>query len=646
MPCQTGRVRWCSRACHLLFPACAAAFIADTLAPAFLPAQTTRACLQGQIFHRSDGLEQSPVELAHHRSGRLYRGSVGKSSFLAPALSMLALSVAIGARRKRRSDNCASIGLAGKVACSAEFQESADFKEADGIPKTPSERALSVNLQPDYYGSFAEIGAGQEVSRWFLRVGAAAGTVGRSVSAYDMQMSDRMYGKAQRYVTKDRMFQMMQQEYTEIEETLRSVKGEDCRFFSFASTIAAKAFMSDRECEGWLGLMYQKVAGQRPSVVWAHARMTDPTALLQGDALGILGANLVYLCMDADRPAETIVKHLLDDISGGRLSLNWVDFSGPGWANVDNRIIALTLVQYGISEAVVFEPSNDGMTPVVPNLLFYKRPVVVQRGRFRFISKTNEAIHKSSLRQITAATKKVADKKPLPLLELTLDPLGSSDKAMLTPLSPEVKNDFVSRFNVLSSMRLPIMVSGVGAMHKLAEYVRRYTQQKLVIAVGGGQYSIERGVFRETEAEGLTGGLLEAFGKLFAQGAQLYVFPNISPEGELASGVTSTATDIGKKTLLEHLVATGKIVPIEDEHIDGAVREPKTNQPFRWEVQDVLNKICTLDGSWKDLVPRKVVDIVESKGISSVLSSMECDADGGAKKTSPLEQLAWEFKNG
>jgi len=543
-------------------------------------------------------------------------------------------------------------GQPGGAVCAQPEALQADPKKKDGIDKTVLERSLNVNLDDQFYGSFAEIGAGQEVSRWFLRAGAAAGTVARSVSAYDMQMSDRIYGTAKRYVSKERLFQMMQQEYDEVEQTLRAQKGDDCRFFSFASTIAAKAFMSDRECEGWLGIMYQKEARQAPSTIWLHARMTDNSATEQGDALGILGANLIYLCKDAARSAETIVRHLLDDVGPGRLTINWVDFSGPGWQSVDNRIIALNLVEYGLVESVVFEQCDDrmAMCPTVPNLAFYKRPISVQRGRFRFVSRTNEAIVEASQRKLIEENP-IGEKgrPPMPLLELTLDTLGDSAEAMMEEIPADAVIDFLARFNALSSMGYPILVSRAGPMHMLASYLRRYTSEKIAIAVGGGSYSIERALFKDgREGQDLPGGLLEGFGRLFAQGVQVFVFPNISADGTISSGVVSRSEDVAQSTLLEHLTATGKIVPIEDQYIPEVVLNKDTNDAFRYEVQEILDMICTLDGKWKQCVPQRIVDIVETRGISTVLSSasMECDVSGGAVKQSPLEKLADGFRQG
>jgi hypothetical protein len=294
------------------------------------------------------------------------------------------------------------------------------------------------------------------------------------------------------------------------------------------------------------------------------------------------------------------------------------------------------------------------MVPTTPNNAFYKRPVVVQRGRFRFVSKVNEAINEASLKKLIAENPDEGGKAPVPLLELTIDTLcntGHCDKeAKIQDIPQDARNDFIARFNVLSAMRCPILVSRAGPMHMLASYLRRYTSKKIAIAVGGGKYSIERALFRDDkEGEGLKGGLLEGFGKLFAQGVQVYVFPNIAEDGALSSGVESKSPDPAQSSLLFHLTTTDKIVPIEDEYIPEAVLNHETNAPFRLEVQEILDKITTMDSSWKQCVPQLVVDIIESKGIGSVLGSLGsegCEIEDLFRGDclSPLEKFIADYR--
>eukprot|EP00913_Durusdinium_trenchii_P018248 g17145.t1 len=215
---------------------------------------------------------------------------------------------------------------------------------------TPAEKALAVNLDDKFYGSFAEIGAGQEVSRTFLQAGAAAGTVARSISAYDMKMSDVNYGQAKRYVTRERLEQMLNTEYDLVEKTLRKQRGDDACFFAFATTVAAKAYNSDRECEGWVGLTYQSKPGEERSTVILHIRMSQPTAQLQGEAIGV----------------------------------DYVDFKGPPFQSVDPRLLAFRLIQLRIANGVILQPdSNGNYKMAVPNNFLYKCPVIVERSRFK-----------------------------------------------------------------------------------------------------------------------------------------------------------------------------------------------------------------------------------------------------------------------
>ncbi|CAK9063188.1 unnamed protein product [Durusdinium trenchii] len=255
---------------------------------------------------------------------------------------------------------------------------------------TPAEKALAVNLDDKFYGSFAEIGAGQEVSRTFLQAGAAAGTVARSISAYDMKMSDVNYGQAKRYVTRERLEQMLNTEYDLVEKTLRKQRGDDACFFAFATTVAAKAYNSDRECEGWVGLTYQSKPGEERSTVILHIRMSQPTAQLQGEAIGVLGTNLIYLCKGLSDP-YLITSFLLDGMAlsdepggGGRIEVDYVDFKGPPFQSVDPRLLAFRLIQLRIANGVILQPdSNGNYKMAVPNNFLYKCPVIVERSRFK-----------------------------------------------------------------------------------------------------------------------------------------------------------------------------------------------------------------------------------------------------------------------
>eukprot|EP00929_Paragymnodinium_shiwhaense_P000750 TRINITY_DN100986_c0_g1_i1.p1 TRINITY_DN100986_c0_g1~~TRINITY_DN100986_c0_g1_i1.p1 ORF type:complete len:723 (+),score=189.44 TRINITY_DN100986_c0_g1_i1:88-2256(+) len=303
--------------------------------------------------------------------------------------------------------------------------------ELEELNKPASAKALQVNLTPDFYGSFAEIGAGQEVSRIFLTAGAAAGTVARSVSAYDMRVSDSIYGKSSRYVTQERLGQMLEKEYELLERDenghigeVRKDRGPDCRFFSFATTLAAKAYNSDRECEGWVGLRFQHEAGAQPSNVHLHVRMTDDTAQKQGEAIGILGTNLIYLC-NRQRDPNTIVPFLLDTLKAGRLEVDFVDFSGPAFPRGcwEPALMALRMVQFQLAKGVLLEKKDGKYQQTVPNSSLYKRPVIVQRSRFQPVTKSHMELQEATARQLQ---KEAGDNQrpPLKLMNLQIDDLA------------------------------------------------------------------------------------------------------------------------------------------------------------------------------------------------------------------------------
>lgn len=239
-------------------------------------------------------------------------------------------------------------------------------------------------------------------------------------------------------------------------------------------------------------------------------------------------------------------------------------------------------------------------------------------------------------------------REPLSLIELMITPFGSSERALAYDAPPDVERDYISRFNVLTSLRKPILISGVGQMHKLTSFLSRYTNEKIVIAVGGGRYSLDRGICNDREADGLTGGLLEAFGKLFAGGANVYVFPNILPDGKVTPCVDSASGNLEKETLLSHLRSTKKLLPIENKYIPDSVLNEAKNGPYRTEPQTVLDMICKFDAGWKELVPQDVVNMVAAKGITEVFSTsnLECTVDGGAASASALEQCAQDFHAG
>jgi len=547
------------------------------------------------------------------------------------------------------------------------------------------DKALSVNLDDKFYGSFAEIGAGQEVSRTFLKAGAAAGTVARSISAYDMRMSDVSYGQAKRYVTSERVQQMLTTEFDEVEKCLREVRGPECRFFAFACTLAARAYKSNRECEGWIGVTYQAEAGQPRSTITLHVRMRDPTAQQQGEAIGVLGTNLIYLVHNTSDP-YIITSYLLDgleqnlDSNSGRLEIDSIDFSGPAFpeGSWDPRLMAMRMVQLRIANGVLLEPDkvSHKYRMAVPNNLLYKRPLVVERSRFTPVT----CMHEEVMGACSRALEQEADestKRPLEILNMQIDDIiqptetegpgqrlttlkrvatselkqdGMLDlaevkrlfkgkltdeetDALFKGLDPQsvlsvsidalfsltqdgvLAEEFLDRFKMLEPLKYTVLLSSISQTHDLASYLQRYTNQKIVVAVGGGGFSIGRALFNpESYMNGSSGGssMLEGLGRLFSQGGtRVFSYPNITPEGQI---LPASIPDGDAQPLYEYLVRTGAIVPISSSYVSPEARDWKTNLKFRLGSHEVRELIAKGSAEWEKYMPPTVATIGKSQG--------------------------------
>src|SRR6056297_2089636 len=239
-----------------------------------------------------------------------------------------------------------------------QFTRKPNLKSNMAVDRPNTERkALAINLDPRRYGSFAEIGAGQEVVRWFFRVGGGAGTIAKSMSAYDMQVSDAIYGRARRYVCRERLEAMLDQEHDLNLERLRDARGETSTFFTFADTVAARGYKGGAECHGWMGIKFQAHPRDEDSQIIIHVRMLDNETALQQEALGIVGVNLVYGAFAFNHEPELLVDSLLDGLSTSRIEIDMIEFSGIAFRHVDNRVMSLRLVQLGLSKAAMLGAS-------------------------------------------------------------------------------------------------------------------------------------------------------------------------------------------------------------------------------------------------------------------------------------------------
>lgn len=248
------------------------------------------------------------------------------------------------------------------------------------------QKALEINLDSRKYGTFAEIGAGQEVVRWFFQAGAAAGTIAKSISAYDMVVSDAIYGRAPRYVSRERLQTMLDYEYDLLLERLSEKRGAETDFFAFANTVTARSYRGNDECHGWMGVKYQATPGSEPSQIVIHVRMLDKENPAQQEALGILGVNLLHGALFHYEVPDDLLSSLLDNLSTERIEVDMVKFSGPAFQGLDHRLASLKLVQLGLSDAAMFSAAGEVLQPAE---VLYKKPVLVERGSFRPVTYVN-----------------------------------------------------------------------------------------------------------------------------------------------------------------------------------------------------------------------------------------------------------------
>ncbi|HEX5100363.1 MAG TPA: hypothetical protein VFV94_12725 [Polyangiaceae bacterium] len=455
-------------------------------------------------------------------------------------------------------------------------------------PLDTHQKALAVNLDPRRYGTFAEIGAGQEVVRWFFRAGGAAGTIAKSISAYDMTVSDAIYGQTRRYVCRERLESMLDHEQQLNLERLRDARGDTTAFFAFADTVSAKSFKGNNECHGWMGVRFQAHPRDQDSQIIIHVRMLDTENALQQEALGIVGVNLLYGAFMHHDP-NRLVESLLDNLSTQRIEIDMIEFSGIEYRHVDNRVMSLRLVQLGLTGAAMFGPTGEVLQP---SEVLYKRPVLVERGSFRPVTRVNIDMLRCARTQFRESLGEGQD-DVVELMEITMKNLMASGAIDY--------RDFLARADVLAAAGKTVLISDYFEYYRLVSYFRRYTQKPVGITLGAGSL-LE--LFDEKYYSDLAGGVLESFGRLFKNDTRLYVYPlKDQKSGELAT-VSSLEVAPHLQKLYGHLVDRGCILPLHGY-------DPECLGIFS---RDVAKRIQAGDPSWEAEVPPEIGEVIKRRG--------------------------------
>lgn len=462
--------------------------------------------------------------------------------------------------------------------------------------RTPLERpnterkALAVNLDARRYGSFAEIGAGQEVVRWFFRVGGAAGTIAKSMSAYDMSVSDAIYGHCDRYVCRQRLEDMLDHEHNLNLERLRESRGDTTAFFVFADTVSARNFKGTNDCHGWMGVRFQAHPRDQDSQIIIHVRMLDTENALQQEALGIVGVNLLYGAFFLNHEPDQLIESLLDNLSTRRIEIDMIEFSGIAFRHVDNRVMSLRLVQLGLSNAAMFSAKGEVLQP---SEVLYKRPILVERGSFRPITNVNidmlRAAHEKFSREPDVAADQIVT-----LSEITMHNLQAEGDIDL--------RDFLARVDLLAASGMTVLISDYFEYYRLAAYLARYTKKKIGITMGAGSLG---DLFNEKYYTQLDGGILESFGRLFKNDLKLYIYPLLDRKTGMMTTTSNLEVAPELRKLYQYLIDNGCI-----EQLDNYA--PQCLTIFS---REILRMIQTGDPRWIENVPSEVAEVIQRRGL-------------------------------
>ncbi len=450
------------------------------------------------------------------------------------------------------------------------------------------QKALQVNLDPRWYGTIAEIGAGQEVARWFFRAGGAAGTVAKSMSAYDMAVSDAVYGKSDRYVSKGRLQAMLDHEFELNLDRLGEARGDETAFFAFADTVVARSYRGGNECHGWMGVKFQSHPRDEASQVIVHVRMLDDEAALQQEALGVVGVNLLHAAFFQHHEPERLVESLLDRLTTGRIEIDMIELRGIEFRSVDNRLIALKLVQLGLSGAAMFGPDRQVLQP---SEVLRKRAILVERGSFRPPTVVNMDMLEAAGEKF-AQDPAVAGRDVLVLTELTMANLRAGGDAV-------DRRDFLARADLLAACGMTVLISDFAAYHRLAAYLSWRTDGRIGMVMGVPSLI---DLFDEASHAHLPGGILESFGRLLKNDLRLFVYPMLR-DGEVVT-VDSVHVADELQPLYDYLARRGSFVALDNYKPDYL---PILSR-------DVLKRIPTDDESWEAMVPPAVSGLIRKRG--------------------------------
>jgi len=453
---------------------------------------------------------------------------------------------------------------------------------------TTDEKAKEINFSGKHYGTFAEIGAGQEVARWFFQAGGAAGTVAKSMSAYDMTFSNAIYGTAHRFVSRERLREMLDHEYQLLMERLGQERGDRSRFFVFADTVAARSHKFTGDGKGWMGIRFQTQPNCAPGNIVIHVRLKDDTNAEQMEVLGILGVNLVHAAFAHWRNPPEILNRLMDGIRPGRVEVDMVDFRGQMFEGVDNRLMSLRMVHSNLTPVALFSATGANLEAEDS---FYGKSILLLRGHYRPITQFHLAMMQkaSAIFRNDPANK---GKEIVEINEITMRNLVRHRKAGM--------EDFLDRVDCLGALKKTVLVTGIFRFHRLAQYLTQRTKGSVGFVIGVPLLSK---MLDEHFYSDLPGGILEAMGRLFLPGVRLLVHPGYDPvDGKFVTGHTLKVPEPIRE-IHDYLVRRGKIVDLSGTEKD---LPPCSSS-------EILRNIRSGRSGWQQNVPTPVAKLIQRR---------------------------------
>jgi len=450
---------------------------------------------------------------------------------------------------------------------------------------TTEDKALKINLTKDIYGCFAEIGAGQEVAANFFKAGGSSGTIAFTRSAYDMKVSDAMYGVAKRYVCEERLLTMLRAECEQLSNVLPQ-KQEDARFFAFCNTVESLNYHKTNQGQGWVGIRFQQRIGGPFNDIILHVKMHDISNKAQQEALGILGVNLIFGAFYRSKDQEEFVDSLVSRLPRERIEIDMLRFSGPDFEEIDNRMIALSLVRKGITDATMFDLAKNVLQPATA---LYKKNILLMRGRFRPVTHVHVDMIENG--KVCFLEDPVKHTNVEVIFELTLKDLTADGKIS--------DKDFLDRAELLSSLGYTVMISNYLKHYKMVEYLSAIAKGHFM-GVILGVYNLST-IFDERYYDNLPGGLLEAFGRGFGHNVKLYVYPAIDVDSGSLLDMYNLELPVHLKGLMDYMVQNDKIAPIRNFN----------EKNLYIMSDDVLSKIKGSAKNWEEDVPYEAAQAIK-----------------------------------